>query len=113
MNIDFSDVALAEISSSKGSAMFSLILIYPFLWTQNILIISFKEIVIPPNHHDESSKIIMLPFVLVALFGVHSLVTILYRVFTLSDCTEAAQELQKQIKEAREDLISKGFKFRD
>ncbi|XP_037919813.1 dolichol-phosphate mannosyltransferase subunit 3 [Hermetia illucens] len=58
-------------------------------------------------------QIIMLPFVLVALFGVHSLVTILYRVFTLSDCTEAAQELQKQIKEAREDLISKGFKFRD
>lgn len=37
--------------------------------------------------------------------------TVLYRTFTLNDCPEAAKELQEQIREARKDLISKGFKF--
>lgn len=38
---------------------------------------------------------------------------ILFRAATIRDCPEAEQELQKDIKEAREDLVKKGFKFRD
>lgn len=39
--------------------------------------------------------------------------TVLYRTFTFNDCPEAAKELQEQIQEARKDLTSKGFTFRD
>lgn len=38
-------------------------------------------------------------------------VTVLYRVFTFNDCPEAAEELQKQIDEAKADLSAKGFAF--
>ena len=34
-----------------------------------------------------------------------------FRVATFNDCEDAAAELQAQIKEAREDLRSKGFNF--
>lgn len=42
---------------------------------------------------------------------VYSVFTVLYRVFTFNDCPEAAEELQRQIKEARGDLTGRGFKF--
>jgi dolichyl-phosphate mannosyltransferase polypeptide 3 len=37
--------------------------------------------------------------------------TVLYRTLTFNECTEAAEELQRQIKEARADLTKKGMKF--
>ncbi|ALC46218.1 CG33977 [Drosophila busckii] len=55
----------------------------------------------------------LLPLLLLVLFGIYSVWTVLYRVFTFNDCPEAAKELQAEIIEARKDLISKGFKFRD
>lgn len=41
----------------------------------------------------------------------YSAFTVLYRVFTFNDCPEAAEEIQKQIEEAKADLAAKGFKF--
>lgn len=77
----------------------------------------------------------LLPFILIGLFGVsaggrvaarfqvliliilhpqiHSLNTVLFRAATIRDCPEAEQELQKEILEAREDLVKRGFKFRE
>lgn len=43
----------------------------------------------------------------------YAVITVLYRTFTFNDCTEAAEELQKEIKEARADLRTKGMKFDD
>ncbi|XP_063710041.1 dolichol-phosphate mannosyltransferase subunit 3 [Culicoides brevitarsis] len=51
------------------------------------------------------------PIILLGLFGVYSVVVVLYRTLTFNDCQEAADELQEQIKEAKADLRSKGFKF--
>lgn len=45
------------------------------------------------------------------MLQIYSVFTILYRVFTFNDCAEAAEEIQRQIKEARVDLQSKGFQF--
>ncbi|XP_076337900.1 dolichyl-phosphate mannosyltransferase subunit 3 isoform X2 [Tachypleus tridentatus] len=36
---------------------------------------------------------------------------IIYRVYTFNNCEAAVKELQMQIKEGREDLTKKGFKF--
>lgn len=62
---------------------------------------------------DQMFLIQILPIILIGLFGLYAVATVLYRVFTFNDCPEAAEELQRQIKEARIDLIAKGFKFRD
>lgn len=51
------------------------------------------------------------PLGLVVLFGLWALTVIVYRVITFNDCQEAAEELQQQIKEAKEDLKKKGLKF--
>ena len=51
------------------------------------------------------------PVGLVLLFGIYAVTVIVHRVATFNDCTEAAEELQKQIKEAKEDLRDKGLKF--
>ncbi|GIY64166.1 dolichol-phosphate mannosyltransferase subunit 3 [Caerostris extrusa] len=53
----------------------------------------------------------LLPVYGVGCFGLYSLVVVLYRVFTFNDCPEAATELKMEIKMAKEDLASKGFKF--
>lgn len=37
--------------------------------------------------------------------------TVLYRTLTFNECKEAAAELMDEIKEAKSDLKSKGFKF--
>ena len=52
-----------------------------------------------------------LPIYAVLLFGIYSVVVILYRVATFNDCPEAAEELRRQISTAKEELSSKGFKF--
>ncbi|MCL4115220.1 UNVERIFIED_CONTAM: hypothetical protein GTU68_006257 [Idotea baltica] len=54
--------------------------------------------------------IFLIPFILVALFGVVSLFIIAYRVYTFNDCIEAEKELQQQIKMAKDDLAKKGLK---
>jgi len=51
------------------------------------------------------------PLLLLVLFGIYSVFVICYRVATFNDCPEAADELQKQIIEAKEDLKKKGLKF--
>ncbi|XP_073820498.1 dolichyl-phosphate mannosyltransferase subunit 3 [Musca autumnalis] len=55
----------------------------------------------------------ILPYVLVLMFGFYAAGTVLYRTFTFNDCPKAAAELQKEIEEARKDLIAKGFNFRN
>ncbi|XP_037119449.1 dolichol-phosphate mannosyltransferase subunit 3 isoform X1 [Syngnathus acus] len=52
-----------------------------------------------------------MPLYLLVSFGCYSLATVGYRVATFNDCQEAAQELQVQIKEAKEDLRKKGLKM--
>lgn len=44
---------------------------------------------------------------------VYAVVTVLYRTLTFNECKEAAEELQKEIQEARADLRTKGMKFDD
>lgn len=56
-------------------------------------------------------EILLLPFLLIALFGVVSVAIIAYRVYAFNDCREAAEELQNQIKEAKADLEKKGLKL--
>lgn len=56
-------------------------------------------------------EILLLPMVLVAVFGVVSIAIIAYRVYTFNDCLEASEELQRQIKEAKADLAKKGLKL--
>ena len=67
----------------------------------------------PPGFCCYRTEALWGPVVLVILFGVYSVLTIMYRVATFNDCEDAAKELQKQISEAREDLRSKGFNFED
>ncbi|XP_055315567.1 dolichol-phosphate mannosyltransferase subunit 3 [Sitodiplosis mosellana] len=52
-----------------------------------------------------------LPIYLIGMFGGYSVYTVLYRVFTFNDCPEAAEEIQKQIEEAKVDLSAKGMHF--
>lgn len=49
------------------------------------------------------------PIGLVAAFGIYSILTIAKRVYDFNDCTEAAEELRRQIKEAKADLKLKGL----
>lgn len=46
----------------------------------------------------------------VAMFGLFSVAVILKRVYEFNDCEDAAAELQRQIKEAKADLLAKGLK---
>ncbi|XP_017885269.1 dolichol-phosphate mannosyltransferase subunit 3-like [Ceratina calcarata] len=56
--------------------------------------------------------ILLLPLIVVLLFGLYSAIIILYRVFTFNNCENAAVELQEQIEEAKRDLQSKGVILR-
>ena len=51
------------------------------------------------------------PIGLVIVVGIWCLCLIVYRVLTFNDCPEAAEELQREIKAAKEDLKKKGLKF--
>ena len=57
--------------------------------------------------------ILLLPLYLVILFGLVSLFIVIYRTLTFNDCPEAYEELKRQIKEAKADLTTKGFKFKE
>ncbi|XP_001608296.1 dolichol-phosphate mannosyltransferase subunit 3 [Nasonia vitripennis] len=52
------------------------------------------------------------PIILLFLFGIYAALIVLYRVFTFNNCEDAAAELQKQIKEATQDLTNKGIKLK-
>lgn len=52
-----------------------------------------------------------MPLYLLVSFGCYALATVGYRLATFNDCEEASKELQRQIKEAREDLKRKGLKM--
>lgn len=51
------------------------------------------------------------PVLLIFAFGFASIGIIVYRTLTFNDCPEAAEELKKQVSEARRDLEAKGMKF--
>ncbi|KAI4455012.1 dolichol-phosphate mannosyltransferase subunit 3 [Holotrichia oblita] len=53
------------------------------------------------------------PIIAILLFGMYAASVVFYRVFTFNDCEEAAKELHKEIREAREDLRIKGFNFKN
>ncbi|KAJ1524852.1 hypothetical protein ONE63_009719 [Megalurothrips usitatus] len=66
----------------------------------------------PQNYlHKHELFVLALPVILIGLFGIYAVTVVLYRVFTFNNCEEAAEELNKQIAEARKDLASKGFTF--
>ena len=46
-----------------------------------------------------------------AVFAVYCACVIAYRVATFNDCPEAAEELQREIADAKEDLKKKGIKL--
>ncbi|XP_066255634.1 dolichol-phosphate mannosyltransferase subunit 3 [Euwallacea similis] len=52
------------------------------------------------------------PIIFAALFGVSALSLVLYRAYTFNDCDDAAEELQKEIIEAKAALTNLGFKFK-
>ncbi|CAH1976965.1 unnamed protein product [Acanthoscelides obtectus] len=43
----------------------------------------------------------------------YALSVVLYRVYNFNDCKEAAQQLSEEIVEAKENLASLGFKFKE
>lgn len=57
------------------------------------------------------SIIVPLPLIVLVVFGLYSIVIVLWRVYNFNDCKEAALELQAEIKEAKDALGQKGFKF--
>ncbi|XP_015920392.1 dolichol-phosphate mannosyltransferase subunit 3 [Parasteatoda tepidariorum] len=61
------------------------------------------------NNQDWHSWLV--PLYGVIAFGIYSLFVVLYRVYTFNDCPEAAEELKMEIKQAKEDLKKRGFKF--
>lgn len=50
-------------------------------------------------------------FLYIVLVGLFALSKVLYYSLTFNNCTKAAEELKKEIKEARIDLTKKGFNF--
>lgn len=56
-------------------------------------------------------QILLAPFVFVGIVGLTVLAVLVRRVQTFRDSPEAAEELRKQVIQAREDLAGKGFKF--
>ena len=53
--------------------------------------------------------VILWPVGLIAAFGIYSVLVIAKRVYDFNDCPEAAEELGKQILEAKANLKSKGL----
>ncbi|KAL4230274.1 Dolichol-phosphate mannosyltransferase subunit 3 [Mactra antiquata] len=62
---------------------------------------------------NDSTKdvILFLPVFVIVGFAIYSVTVICYKTATFNDCVEASKELQQDIKDATEDLKSKGFKF--
>ncbi|KAH9422520.1 Dolichol-phosphate mannosyltransferase subunit 3 [Dermatophagoides pteronyssinus] len=53
----------------------------------------------------------LLPIYTILVFGLISAIIVLYRTLTFNGCPEAYEELKIEIKEAKNDLKQKGFKF--
>jgi dolichyl-phosphate mannosyltransferase polypeptide 3 len=51
----------------------------------------------------------VLPMYLLVTFGAYSLAVIALNVMAVSDCVEAAKELDEEVKQAKEDLRKKGM----
>merc|ERR1712141_27953 len=83
------------------SGLIIIIAVWAGIWTTNIgnLALSY------PN------TTMFWPVYLVILFGLYSIAVIGYRVYTFNNCPEAAEELQREIGEAKEDLKTKGMTF--
>lgn len=62
---------------------------------------------------DHYNLLLFSPVVFLALFGLYAFILVLYRVYTFNNCEDAAEELQKEIVEAKEDLKRLGFKFKN
>mgnify|MGYP000051147332 CR=1 FL=1 len=56
-------------------------------------------------------QILFAPFIFVGIVAIAVLAVLVRRVQTFKDSPEAAEELRKQVIQAKEDLASKGFKF--
>ena len=82
-------------------------LIFLAIWSLTYLGILFGPL-------DEFTKfqVLLSPVYVVAFAGLVSASIVLYRTATFNDCPEAAAELRLQIKQAKEDLVSKGFRFK-
>ncbi|XP_018565987.1 dolichol-phosphate mannosyltransferase subunit 3 [Anoplophora glabripennis] len=59
------------------------------------------------------SLILYSPLICLVLFGLYAATVVIYRTLTFNDCPEAAEELQREIIEAREELTRLGFKFKE
>lgn len=63
-----------------------------------------------PNFGLTQEQILIAPLAIVGVIAVLVLLTLVQRVRTFRDCPEAADELRKQIEEAKADLKSQGLK---
>eukprot|EP00297_Palpitomonas_bilix_P001046 CAMPEP_0113897894 /NCGR_PEP_ID=MMETSP0780_2-20120614/19003_1 /TAXON_ID=652834 /ORGANISM="Palpitomonas bilix" /LENGTH=94 /DNA_ID=CAMNT_0000889549 /DNA_START=123 /DNA_END=407 /DNA_ORIENTATION=- /assembly_acc=CAM_ASM_000599 len=61
-----------------------------------------------PGVEADSLLVVGLPIITLALLGVYAVFTIGYRVANFNDTPKAAEELQKEIEEARRELRSMG-----
>ena len=82
-------MAIPETLSAVISNLPKLLTTFPF-YTRELLIIEF-------------------PVILVLLLGVYALTTIIYNVNVLSDCVEASQEIERQVKKAKKDNKKRGI----
>ena len=57
---------------------------------------------------EHPTLVLFSPVIAAGLVALYVLALLVYRVATFNDCDEAAEELQRQIKEAKADLKSKG-----
>ncbi|XKL66233.1 hypothetical protein PGB90_009653 [Kerria lacca] len=85
-----------------------LAIICAFLSIWLAILYNFIEFEIFNEYH---SMISFVPVIAILSLGIYSVVTILWRVYNFNDCHKEAFELHAEIKEARADLITRGFVF--
>lgn len=73
----------------------------------SIVMNDFNLDVVKNNMH----IVVPLPLIVLGLFGLYSIFVVLWRVYNFNDCKDAALELQTEIKEAKDYLSKKGYKF--
>lgn len=75
-------------------------------------LLAYFGVLFGPVDQDIKVQILLTPIYFVLLAGLISAAVVIYRTATFNDCPEAAAELRSQIKQAREDLVAKGFTFK-
>ncbi len=65
----------------------------------------------PFSHTTTEAIILYLPLWAFILLGVYALNCVLYRVATFEDCSEAAEDLGREIEVAKVRLTERGFKL--